>query len=505
MRTPGSIVLWFPTAMLKRRLSDSSWEYSMDDGLPGWIIHFENGTERTVYYRFGDGSGIEPLVFRRDFRGIRESYFELSEEYRHFHNLYHDRRSNHYLRITREGNEEVVAKASAAAVEMRLRDVREFLRIKEMHLAIFFDIVRYSAIDPADIGHNGESTEYRDGFIRYSFGTSPCFYSTDSDHKSFSRLCGKKLVPPLPKTEKGWGSSHGQKKHEDFIIGLDSQGNPILYTSDPKRLANFFGSNPGAPNYLTPVFFRREVLAKYYANPGKYSVEDGYLRCSGLWGLQIDNNHAEYVVVFLGDLGRNLSYSEQLYWKSFNVPPQGKISKANFRRSFLAEPAEPERVDLLFKSVFKTFIEEWRRHFGWDLFMPLSPEDVHFYTALRVPLTNDQAEFDAQVLALTKIFIDSINEKRLSLEIGDVAAEEKAISKLDRYLRKIDVPDAEKYIAFLPDLQALRSSGVAHRKGAKYDEVSDRFGIKEKDLIRVFEEILRQSFDLIDHLRARFK
>ncbi len=137
--------------------------------------------------------------------------------------------------------------------------------------------------------------------------------------------------------------------------------------------------------------------------------------------------------------------------------------------------------------------------------MPLSPEDVHFYTALRVPLTNDQAEFDAQVLALTKIFIDSINEKRLSLEIGDVAAEEKAISKLDRYLRKIDVPDAEKYIAFLPDLQALRSSGVAHRKGAKYDEVSDRFGIKEKDLIRVFEEILRQSFDLIDHLRARFK
>ena len=84
------------------------------------------------------------------------------------------------------------------------------------------------------------------------------------------------------------------------------------------------------------------------------------------------------------------------------------------------------------------------------------------------------------VLALTKNVIDSINEKRPSLEIGDVAAEEKAISKLDRYLRKIDVPDAEKYIAFLPDLQALRSSGVAHRKGAKYDEVSDRFGIKKR-------------------------
>ena len=117
---------------------------------------------------------------------------------------------------------------------------------------------------------------------------------------------------------------------------------------------------------------------------------------------------------------------------------------------------------------------------GMDLFMPLSPADVHFYTALRVPLTNDQAEFDAQVLALTKILIDSINEERLSIEMTDVTAGEKAISKLGKYLRKIDVADAGKYIAFLRDLQALRSSGVAHRKGAKYDEVSDRFGIKEK-------------------------
>ena len=356
MRTPGSIVLWFPTAMLKRRLSDSSWEYSMDDGLPGWIIHFENGTERTVYYRFGDGSGIEPLVFRRDFRGIRESYFELSEEYRHFHNLYHDRRSNHYLRITREGNEEVVAKASAAAVEMRLRDVREFLRIKEMHLAIFFDIVRYSAIDPADIGHNGESTEYRDGFIRYSFGTSPCFYSTDSDHKSFSRLCGKKLVPPLPKTEKGWGSSHGQKKHEDFIIGLDSQGNPIPSTLPTRNDShNFFGSNPGAPNYLTPVFFRREVLAKYYANPGKYSVEDGYLRCSGLWGYP-DRQQPCRICGCIPWRPRTESFLfratllEELQRSAARKDKQGR-----FRAQLVAEPTQPGKSRSSLQICFQDF------------------------------------------------------------------------------------------------------------------------------------------------------
>jgi hypothetical protein len=53
------------------------------------------------------------------------------------------------------------------------------------------------------------------------------------------------------------------------------------------------------------------VLTKYYAHPERYSVEDGFLRCQGLWGLKLDNNHHEYIIVFLGDLGRDLPSDEQ--------------------------------------------------------------------------------------------------------------------------------------------------------------------------------------------------
>jgi len=75
------------------------------------------------------------------------------------------------------------------------------------------------------------------------------------------------------------------KQYQDFIIGSDAKGQPIKHTSDSEKLANHFGKNSDAPNYLTAVYFRPEVLSKYYADPAKYSVEDGYLRCGGLWGI----------------------------------------------------------------------------------------------------------------------------------------------------------------------------------------------------------------------------
>lgn len=51
------------------------------------------------------------------------------------------------------------------------------------------------------------------------------------------------------------------------------------------------------------MFYRKDVLVKYYGDPTKYSVEDGSIFCASRWSLRIDDNHLGYVVVFLGDLG----------------------------------------------------------------------------------------------------------------------------------------------------------------------------------------------------------
>ena len=81
-------------------------------------------------------------------------------------------------------------------------------------------------------------------------------------------------------------------KYVDFVIGVDDNGAEITHTCDEAALSNYFGKNPGAPHYLTPAFFRKALLNKYYANPTEDIVEDGGVSRVGNWSLRVDNNHS---------------------------------------------------------------------------------------------------------------------------------------------------------------------------------------------------------------------
>jgi hypothetical protein len=266
-------------------------------------------------------------------------------------------------------------------------------------------------------------------------------------------------------------------------------------------LANYFGANPDAPNFLTPVFFRPEVLAKYYADPGKYSVEDGYLRCGSLWGLRMDNDHHDHVVVWLGDLGGDLSESERTYWRSFNIPPEGKgISTTNFKRAFAAQFADPVRPDLAFKQKLRSFNKGFQKANGWDFFLPLHQDDQHFLVGLRTLAKDSQAEFDSQLLALTKVLIDSLNEKAIAKGLTNLSPNDKGITKLEKYLEEHGIADHAEHIKFLRVLQDLRSKSAAHRKGSSYDELIHKLGIPDQGQKTVFAGLLERASQWIDFL-----
>ncbi|GAB3020815.1 hypothetical protein GCM10027051_27690 [Niabella terrae] len=53
--------------------------------------------------------------------------------------------------------------------------------------------------------------------------------------------------------------------------------------------------------FFIPVYFKKEVLNKYYNNPQKYQV-DGFRVKSNYISVKMDNNNDDYVVVFLNDL-----------------------------------------------------------------------------------------------------------------------------------------------------------------------------------------------------------
>jgi hypothetical protein len=214
----------------------------------------------------------------------------------------------------------------------------------------------------------------------------------------------------------------------------------------------------------------------------------------------MDNNHPDSVMVFLGDLGR-LSFSEQLYWRGFNLP-SGNMSRTAFERNFLGQFSDPQNVDLFFKQKFSDFNKNWKRKFGWELFRPLAERDGYYLKILRVPLTNDQREFDEQILALAKVFIDSLNEQELQQGL-ELKADAKGLAKLDDWMRARS-HYSEPMMEFLRKLQALRSAGSAHRKGEKYEKLKQFFGIGEKDQRLVLEDILVKCVWTLNTLEMSF-
>lgn len=471
------------------------------NGNPGCTVY---GVKTPVvkYHCFGDDNGLEPLVFIRDFIGDKKSYVEVSEEFRLFHNLYHDIKSNTYYKIDDDANEDPVIKIDGMNVKIKLKYLKQFLAIKEMYLALCFEIDRYSDKKLENMDLEDYTAKFHFDKVIYDLHLMDLRVSGEDQNKlSLSRIIGKKLIPGMDKEDSGIWPYDKKRKYEDFIIGVDENGEKVLFTSNPKRLANYFGANPDSPHYQIPVFFDRDVLQKYYEKPSIYSVEDGHVNLKRSWSLRVDNHNTDYVIAYLGDLGRDISYKEQQHWKNFNIVPDGQLSKVKYKRDFEAKWTDADISDLKFKARYKRFNESWYEKYGWKLFLDLTKEDQHHFDSLRIPLSNEQSEFDNQVSSLVKIVIDSLNEKELTNNVtSDTEGISGSISKLKLFLREYNVNNYEKHIKFLKKLQDLRSAGVAHRKGKKYKKVSEYFGIGDKILPEVFDQILESTISFMEFM-----
>lgn len=476
-------------AHLKASLEDPSWDIQIGDGQPGFSYTFGAGGESEGTYSKSSDDGLEPLVIKRNFGGIKDGYWEVSEEFRLYFNLFEDKKNSKFILIDDDGDEEEVVIMDENEIKIKTKLIKKYLAVKKMSLALYFDLGRFSnrTLDQLGLKENHEQKK-GDDYI-YSIGVSPWDGYYLNQKRSFGSLRGKKIIGGLKDYHPSFFEKK-DKKYIDFVIDIDSDGKEVLFTCNDDELSNYFGKNVGKPHYLTPVVFNKEVLTKYYSQPDKYSVEDGYLRCGGLWGLRMDNNSEEQVMVYLGDLG-GLSYKEQLHWRSYNLSTKGRMSHVAWSRDFESEFTDPQKSDLYFKYKLDEFQKEWEKKYGWRLFLPLEKGDEHYLQSLHLPLTNGQKEFDEQVLSLVKVIIDSLNEKKLGEGLS-VGPDTKGIGKFESFLASKGLKFPQM-IEFLKSLQMLRSGGVAHRKGEKYEKIKDYFLIGKKDLSVVFDDILMKS------------
>ena len=293
------------------------------------------------------------------------------------------------------------------------------------------------------------------------------------------------------------------RDYVEFIIDANDSGEVTTYTSDPDALANFFGANPDAPNFLTQVHFKKDVLDKYFQKPSKYSVESGIVRCGYEWGLPVDNDHDDKVCAWLGDLG-GVPYDEQLHWRAYNIPPSGTLSATFYANQILVEPTDSRRPEHLFRRSYDHLQKECGKHLGWCLLIPLVFEDSHHLQTLRIPSTEEQREFDELVLSLTKILIDSINvrEMRKVSSRKDRYGAVSGISLLETMCDEFGIEGYKIHIEFLRKLQKLRSSGVAHRKGKNYRRAVKDLGMEGNNFRMASSTILQHATDMLDFLAS---
>ncbi len=477
-------------------LSRGEWDLKPGEGGPGFMQHNEDGKWVTTYFRNSEGPEVEPLVLVQSFYGVVPDTYLIADDFRLLMNLWQDPATGNYFSIGDDGSKDLAVEFKDGQIRVRTPLLRRYQAARQLDLLLFTDSAAFVHTDePVEaFEHLSEPDHVEDGlnFVEFNVGEVHII-----DRQICSRLLVKRILPPPPQEQSGiWPWDELDEEYPEFIIGEDKNGRPVRFTCEEDKLANYFGKNPDAPHYLTPVFFKPDVLQRYYDNPAIYSISDGRLSCGNLWGVQIDNGNPDVVMVFLGDIGRDIPSSHRTHWLAHNIAPVGPMSASTFRRSFLNQFAETENPEHLFKQAYEAFQDGWEEAWGWRLHRKPSGTDKQVIQRLHIPLNESDAELEAQLLGLAKLLVDFLNEADIARDLPKVA-NEKGISKLERFLRAAGYAEVDRDVELLRRIQNLRSRIAAHTGGQTFLASELKGESKRKFIVDLMEQATRMLAELV--------
>lgn len=448
---------------------------------------FVDGTYKTY-----SEDGYEPFIFIKhfNFNNGGEKYVDISEEFVLYFKLYEkaeNKQNRKYFFIDELGDLDEVINVEPNRIRIKLKYLKEYIAIRQLHFAVCFDFMRVGNIDVSENKIEFIDNDFKGENYIYNHLIRPLV------GKFQSWLHGKKIISFDPSKSKSYYFDLENKVYESFITGYDEDGNEVYQDCSKTN-----------DKYFVVTYFKKDVLNKYYNEPQKYEV-DGWHVKSNFFSLKIDNNNEDYVAVFLIELG-NLPNKEQLHWKHYNIPPIKGISNTYYQTMIEGNWVEhPDTPDLLFKHKFEQFNKKWESKFGWRLYKALAKEDEHLFKALHIPTSNNVKSFCEQILSIIKITIDRLNEAELAKQIT-LDENDKGITKLEKFLavHQMQIPDM---ISFLRHLWNLRSGLLAHSFSNSNDKCKKAikyFGIRENNYIEVAKDIFTKSITILEQLDNRF-
>jgi hypothetical protein len=382
-------------------LADTTWTGRDLGKVSIWDSgRFDNGLTEN------DQPNAEFFVQARRASGSKVPHIELSYPFLWYWDAYEV--ANGWRYVNRAGREQDLVRYNRTEddwrVEVRALELRTFLAAYGKAAIVQIDLVT----KVEESGFERVDAEYKSDWAHFDFHA--VHDGLTGERPAFSRLLGQYAIAGqrtsrLPR----WDERRQDRDYPPFIYGVDVEtGEPLTHTCDPDQLGTYFDKDGTRLHYLTPVYFKREVLQPYTAEPGRYSVSSSRLSCLDLWGIDISFNSAGLVEVYLGDLGRDLPSDEWGHWRTYNVPPEGQMDEGRFRRDFLnqwASSVDPVRD--LRRSRAKANDAAFAR-FGGPLWRGLPPDLESEYQSLIGPLTDDPAALNGPLLVLTKAFVDAL-------------------------------------------------------------------------------------------------
>ena len=498
-----------------KSMTYDTWDINHSEGGP--LINEQLDGTFISYSRYSNDE-VEPIVMYLENEGRWPEEVFLAEEFVMYFKLHKEAKGKNeyvYYQVDECGDDVEVARVAGINLEVKLKYVKEYIAVKKLNLLVFTDEVINDTRSINELGGNIIPwTTIKDSNFIFSYALQESA-GYGLEYKSCAVFRGKCMMRYNDKDIQHLWKLR-DSGYEDFVVGADEDGKEVFMSCEENRMPNLFTRQGDEPYSLSPVFFKRDVLSKYFQAVDKYSVQDGDLSGPS-WGIRIDNDRSDdYVVAALVDLGR-MPHKEQLHWKSFNVlpPRNGSYSTTTFSRWFAAIPTNcSEAPDLVFKQLYIQVNDKWRSKYGWPLFKELAADDqYHFETLHLMGQENDQKEFDGLIQSITKLLIDSLNEKQLVKAIDSTKPDvlrflsernikeskpsniQGGITKFECFLISEGLLDSN-VIKLLRNIQDLRSSTVAHRKNTKLDtkteELFNFFGIlQESDKVVLLNLLVR--------------
>lgn len=447
-----------------------------------WGIGVTGGQQPRVYLApplDHTGSSIldrgEQIVFARTFEGRQEQqyYIEVTSRLTHPFDLHYVPERSAYCRFDRHGDVEDIIRVvevpgglgeEGGRIVAINRDVLdEYMTMTDQCMVLLFDSTRF---DPRNFnGWSNENIQYQKTYpeiwCRMGRNGSSASYLRGF-HIVRSRLTVEDLI-----TRHGFNRS--QNKQFAVFITQDLKHSVVHDCScDPEQLGNYFVESD-LPFEISPVFFRPEVLLKYKADSEKYQVQDRSITCRNAWHLETyDVNDAGQVFTYLKYLG-HLPYDEQLYWRSFNEPPKGPISKRAFQADFLGSwelDYDPlPSLQQILRELHEASVS-W-----WTLRNQSLVQTVHY------PVTESADEWAREIHALDKLLIEGFEIRDLrarATRVGRTIEKEwRSLKLLQETLLGLgkDEAEAQEIVEPLRELHSLRNEVSGHASGSEAQQI----------------------------------